>query len=177
MPDFQIATKPANKRPGVGRYIWYTSVDEVTLATVPASPTTQAEKVTIDDDHTFASTSNGWRKMWIDQETSNVIFAGVGAIGSKGATGTIQVMIPGTKKEVAAFIKDDPELVILVPNPDCDGEYLQLGNACSPLLIQPDYEFKTGTVSGTDMKGFTINLKYTTDVPTWYTGVVTEPTA
>jgi hypothetical protein len=178
MPDFNISSKGPNKRAGVGRFAWYSAISEIeTIASLPASPSTQADKVTISDDHIFTGT-NGFRKMYVDQDQANLIATGIGTIESKAADITLQVYFPGTKKEFAAFIKDDPEMILLVPSPDCDdNEYIQVGSGCSPARINPDWEFKTGTTSGNDGKGFMVNIKATASSVVWYAGTLTEATA
>lgn len=173
--DFNIAAKGPSEVPGIGTHAWYAKYDEfVNIATTPANPATQAEKVTIDDDHTFG-VGDGFRKMYVDVDNSMLDGTGYGTKHNKGVTMALNAFFPGTKKEFAAFLKDNPELIVLVPDATCgNGELKQIGTKCSPAHIDPEWTYNSATAGSNDNRGFEFRIVCHQPSLLWYAGTVTE---
>lgn len=176
--DFDIAQRGPSETPGIGAFAWYAKFDTFdTIATTPASPANQAEKVTIADAHTFLGTE-GFRKMYVDVDNSSLEGAGFGTKDNKGVTMSLNAFFPGTKKEFAAFLKDNPELIVLVGDAECgSGQYKQIGTKCSPAKIDAEWSYNSATAGSNDNRGYEFRIVCHQASVLWYEGAVTEPTA
>lgn len=173
---FDIATKGPNETPGIASFAWIAKhSDFLVIAGLPASPSTQAQKVTIADNHTFTP-PKGFEKMYIDVDNSMLEGAGFGTKDNKGATMRLNAFFPGTKVEFAAFLKDNPELIVLVPDGNCDGvpRYQQIGTKCSPAKIVAEWAYNSATAGSTDNRGFEFQIECHQGSLLFYTGTVTE---
>jgi hypothetical protein len=175
--DFDIASKVAgvDRNPGLGR-IWYAELGDFdTLAGVYASPSTQAEKVTIDGDHTFTGTE-GFRLMYTTAEKRSLETSVVGEEDSKGKMVDISAFFPGTDEEFEAFLLDDPDLICIVEPFPCNGtKKLQVGTACAPAKIVED-SYKSGTIKE-GVKGYEFKIRAYQGSLLFYPGTITEPSA
>lgn len=176
--DFQIANKPAgNKRvPGVGKIHIAEISTFLSIKSVFASPATQAEKVTIDGDHTFNGTE-GFRRMYTTAEKTDLEASAIGEEDSKGRKVMAKCFFPGSLPEFEAFLLDDPDMIAIIEPFPCNGvDRFQLGTSCSPAKIAPDHVFKAGTVKE-GVKGYEFNLVAYQPSLLFYPGAITEPTA
>jgi len=176
--DFGITLKTAgvNTTPGLGN-VWYAELSEFNvLASVFATPSSQAEKVTIDGDHTFTVGTDGFRLMYTTAEKRDLESAGIGEEDSKGRMVEVLCFFPGTSAEFEAFLLDDPELICVVEPFPCNGtNRLQIGTSCAPAKIAPDHSFKAGTVKE-GVKGYEFKIRSYQPSLLFYQGVITEPT-
>jgi hypothetical protein len=175
--DFNIATKaPSSKRqPGLVECL-YAVKDDINILQVPAvNGATPADRVTITQAHVFADPTNGFRKCYISQEKSDAMFKSFGDKDSKGSDSTVDVFIPGITPEVAGFLNEDPELILLIPNGPCGtSEYLQIGDRCKGADIQ-EWEAKFNKRGGNDSKGVQIKMNAKMSYITFYTAAIPIP--
>jgi hypothetical protein len=172
--DFLIDERPASiQSPGLG-IVYYSEVGNFTaIAGLPASPTTQAEKVTISDDHTFP-TDEGFREIYSTDNRKKFDVNGFGGRESGGADNIIELFYPGSREEFDAFLKDDPELIILVGNPDCSsGKFSQIGTKCSPAKIMKDWNFTSQVKGASEDAGYLFKVQAFQASKLTYTGTVT----
>lgn len=175
--DFEIASQVSgnDRVGGVGRVFYAEVADFTTIAQLPAAPATQADKVTISADHTFGGT-DGFRVMYSTPNKTSVEANGVGDDGSVGSEVVANCFFPGTDQEFSAFLKDDPDLILLVEHPDCaQGEYIQVGSKCRAAKIARDWAFTTG-VAPDGGKGFNFKVRAYMSSLIFYTGTLTEAT-
>lgn len=174
--DFLISDRaPGSKRsPGLVEVLYMLKSDIATLQTPTASPTTQAEKVTIDDAH-VPVTDEGFRAMYISARKSEHQTDSAGDEDAKSAVEKIVGFIPGITPEIAAFLYDDPELIILVPNGPCGtSEYRQLGTKCEGVKIK-EWKYSSKKFGGTEAKGVELTLEATQTNMLFYTAAVPLP--
>lgn len=174
--DFQISERaPGSKRtPGLVEVLYAVKSVLSTIATPTASPTTQAQKVTITTAH-VPITDEGFRSMYISSRKSEWMFESAGDEDAKSVTMQINAFIPGMTPEQAAFLYDDPDMIILVPNGPCGtSEYLQLGTKCDGVKIK---SFKAGSkrFGGTDAKGIELVLESSQGFITFYNAAIPLP--
>ncbi|MFN8698315.1 MAG: hypothetical protein ACK505_00105 [Flavobacteriales bacterium] len=173
--DLNIATKSSTK-PGLTKVLYALKSTFTTIAEPPASPTTQAQKVTIADDHVFAS-GQGWREAFMNDDRTNLAFEGQGDRFSKTGKLTLNLIIPGDEKTVAAMIKDDPEMILLIQkNPCQSGAYYQLGTKCKGATIEGGATWASGVADGSEVMGWEIPISCNQDTLYYYEGEVTLPT-
>lgn len=177
--DFAIDTKPAGKdrSPGIGN-VWYGELSAFdVIATPPASPASQAEKVTISDTHTFTDpVTEGFRKLYTTDTLRDLQDERTGGRDSRGKKVIVNCFYPGTKKEFEAFLLDDPELIVIVEPFPCDGTTkIQVGTKCSPARIMED-SFQSQRIDATEGKGYTFQLVAYQSSLLFYDGAITEPT-
>lgn len=172
---FDVGTRGSNEQNGVARHCWIARYEDFdTIAQLPASPSTQAEKVTISDDHTFG-VGAGFEKLYVDQRKTNYQVTGTGSVENKGGRAEVVAMFPGTKKEFDAFLKDNPELICLVEDPDCSaGVKKQIGTKCSPARIDVDWTYNSGTVGEDEDRGYAFKIFAHQSGNLYYEGALTE---
>lgn len=176
--DFQIDAKPAKvNAPGAGK-IYYSEVgDFATIATTPASPATQADKVTILDDHTFAGT-DGFREMYGTDTKKGVTSTAFGGRDSGGVEVMVEVFFPGDSEAFNAFLLDDPDLILLVGKPDCSqASFEQIGTACNPAKIVKDHAYNSLKLGESDDRGTLFKVSAYQPSRLTYKGAVTLATA
>lgn len=175
--DFDIATKPQMQGAGVGK-IYYAKIQDMeTIGTIFAAPANQGEKVTIENAHTFTGTE-GFREIYSSpkKKVLTVTQSGDEELGT--FTSRIEAFFPGNKKEFDAFLKDDPELILLINTPDCgDTEYIQVGTACNPARIVKDSEYNSGNNGGDTDRGTVFRIEGYASSKIYYDQVVTLATA
>lgn len=176
--DYQIANKVAgeNRKPGLGKinYAELSTFDN--LATVFASPSNQAEKVTIDGAHTFNNpVTEGFFELYATDTLRMLETEVVGERDSKGKKVTVSGFFPGTSEEFEAFLLDDPDLILLCEPFPCNGtKIIQVGTACSPARIVED-SYKTGT-NAEGKKGYEFKIEAFQSSLLFYTGPIPRPT-
>ena len=173
--DFNVATKAssAKRAPGLVE-LWFCKKDELSTIAVPlASPSTQAEKVTIDGPH-VATVGNGFQKLYISTRKSKGMWATEGDQDSKSVKHSVEVFVPGMTKEIAALLFDDPEMIVLYPNGPCGtSEYLQIGTKCDGGYIEKA-EGGTETFGGTNAKGTTLTISASQSAIYFYNDAIPE---
>lgn len=177
--DFEIKDKPAGgkRAPGIGT-VWYGEYNKFdVIGTIAPSPATQRDKVVIAVDHTFTDPiTEGFRKMYTTDTKSALEGAGYGEKDSGGADIKLNAFFPGTSEEFAAFLKDDPDLILLVNPGDCsDSTMYQIGTKCSPAKIMKDWGFNSGML-GDGTKGFEFRIQAFMPTLLFYEGLISEPT-
>jgi hypothetical protein len=174
--DLNIAIR-SKKKPGLTQVLYATEEILTTIAEPTATPTTQAQKVTISGDHVFV-TGEGFRKMFVNLDKSNFNLEGSGDRFSKTNKAMLKCFIPGDQKEVAAMIKDDPSFLILMQqNPCQSGSYWQLGTKCDLATIDAaSTKWTSGTIDGSTVMGWEFDLMCYQDTVYYYEGEVTLPT-
>lgn len=169
--DFAIQNRSIKKK-GLTRVLYAVKSDFTTLAEPPASPSTQAEKVTISTNHAFAE-GNGFREAWVNLDTSKLDLEISGSRYSKSGKAKLSMMIPGDSANISAFVQDDPELIILVQqNPCQSGAYWQIGTKCQGANIAAGAKWTSGAQEGDDM-GWEIPIEANQSSVLYYTGTVT----
>jgi hypothetical protein len=174
--DFLIAAAPAGaqKTPGVIEALYCVKSDLSTIGTPPAVPTTQAEKVTISTAHVAVATE-GFRKMYISTKKAEALFKGVGDEDGQSVDGELDAFIPGITPEWAAFLYDQPEMIILIPDGPCGtSRYYQLGTKCDGARVK-EWEAKTGKFGSTEVKGIQVKIGAVQSSILFYTAAVPVP--
>lgn len=170
--DLEISSPSTKTNRGVGK-VYVALVDDfLVLADLPASPTTQSEKVTIAADHTFTA-PKGFQE-FSASPWSNAYEADItGDEDSKTIHAKVKLFVPGKKKEVAALIKDNKRFIVLVQDNPCqETEYYQVGSKCSPAMIAAEGGFKSGT-NKDGKKGYEITLECYQPCELFYSGALT----
>lgn len=176
--DYQIANKTdgKNRKPGMGviNYAELSTFAEV--KGVFASPSTPAEEVSIDGAHTFNNpVTEGFFKMYSTSTLRMLEAELTGERDSRGRKITVSGFFPGTSEEFEAFIKRDPDLILLCEPFPCDGtKIIQVGTECSPATIASD-TFTTGTTQE-GKKGHEFTIEAYQDSLRFYTGPIPRPT-
>ncbi len=175
--DLNISTR-SRKKPGLTEVLYAMREDLNVIAEPAPNPSNQAAKVTVAGNHTF-QVGQGWRKMFVNLDKSNVGFEGSGDRYSKTGKMMIKCFIPGDKKEVAAMIKDDPEMLLLVrQNPCQTGSLWQIGTKCDFATIDgASTKWTSGTIDGNTVMGWEFDVFCYQDTLYYYEGEVTLPTA
>lgn len=174
--DLLINTAPtgAQKTPGVIEALYCLKSDLTTISTPIASPTTQAEKVTISVAH-VAAVNEGFRKIYISTKKAEAIFKGVGDEDGQSVDGELDAFIPGITPEWAAFLYDQPELIVLIPDGPCGtSRYYQLGTKCDGARVK-EWEAKTGKFGSTEVKGIQVKIGAVQSSILFYTAAVPLP--
>lgn len=175
--DFEIATQ-STKPSGITRILYAVKSELSTIAEPPSSPATQEEAVTIASDHVFSDVDNGWREIFFNDDQSVAEFETTGDRFAKTGKSMVKVIIPGDKKEVAAFIAADPELIILVQENPCQAGMLQqIGTKCRGAKIEGGAKWTSGTANGETVIGWEVTISCNQPSKLWYGGVVTLPSA
>lgn len=173
--DFAIESK-SSKKPGLTQCLYAVYSDLSTVAG-PTPGLTQDSKVTITADHVFTDVENGWRKMFVNLYKSNLMFEGQGDQFSGTGIMRLKCFIPGDEKTTSAFIKDNPELLLLVQKNPCQtGGYWQLGNKCDAArIVMSSAKWTSGTIDGKETMGWEFDMEAIQDTIYYYEGVVTLP--
>ena len=107
--------------------------------------------------------------------TSGTGKAGVKTVGSPdnwGIEKNFEAHVPGISAVWFELMAMPDEYVLLVQLGDCDSPtYLQYGTKCNPCLAD-GHEWASGTLGGTDKRGFTIKFKSYGSTPLLYTATV-----
>lgn len=175
--DFNIAQKApsAKRQPGLVE-CWYALKDSISqLQVPPVDGATPAERVVITTAHVFGNAAEGFRKCYISQEKSDAMFKSFGDKDSKGSDSTVDIFIPGITPQIAGFLNEDPELIILIPNGPCGtSEYLQIGDRCKGADIS-EWEAKFNKRGGNDSKGVQIKINAKMNYITFYQAAIPIP--
>jgi len=174
--DFLISTRAAGARrgPGVVEALYALKSDIATLATPPPSPANQLEKVTIEGPHIMV-TDEGFRKMYISPRKSEHTAKSTGDEDAKSDEEQLEGFIPGGTEEMAAFLLDDPELIILIPDGPCGtSRYRQMGTKCEGAKIA-SWEYASGKFGGNDAKGIKVMITSLQSSMLFYVDAIPEP--
>jgi len=161
-----------DKSAGVGHRILFQYEKNLVLANVPAEPVNKEDEVIISADHTFVDEeAGGWKRAYIDEEKADALFRDEGGISVNALKAALTIFIPGDSAKLAAFLKDKPRLVVLVPPLNCagPGKKVQIGTHCSPAKIV-SYQMGMGKYDGSEGKGFTVEIMAMQDRILFYTG-------
>lgn len=171
--DYDVKNR-SNKKSGLTAVYYAKMEDIVTIAEIGPTFTTQASKVSIYDNHTFA-TDDGFRVMYVDKEKSKLTWEGLGERGSGTGKCVLSCFIPGNRAAVAAMIADNPEMMFLTQlNPCQSGEYQQVGTKCDGAKIVPgSTNWTTGLINGSEVMGWTVTFECYQDSPIYYWGDLT----
>lgn len=171
--DLNVALRN-RKKPGMTEVLYATREALSSIAEPPASPTTQEQKVTITANHAF-NEGEGFRKMFVNLDKSNLALEGAGDRYSKTNKIMLKCFIPGDSKQVAAMVKDDPDFLILVrQNPCQSGAMWQVGTKCDlPTIEAGSLKWTSGTIDGGTVMGWEFDLMCYQDTIYFYEGQVT----
>ena len=151
--------------------MWYAPVSDFdVIQGTTASPTTLAERVTIDGDHTF-TTGNGFYKCYVTPNTLKMDVESTGSRDSRGAKQMATGFIPGDRAENAGLFRVAKNDAFIVVIKSCDGTVKQIGTQCSPA------DFVGGFQSGTNEdgeKGWTFNVESYGNGDLFYPGNIVE---
>ncbi len=173
--DLELSAESTNTQTGVAKVFIAPVGDFLVQADLTASPTNQGDKVTISGNHTFTS-PKGWQEVFASPFSKTYEADILGDEDNKSIHAKVKIFIPGKKKEVAAFIKDNPKFIVLVQNVPCqDAEYYQVGSKCAPAVIAAEGGFKSGTMKD-GKKGYEITLECYQPCEIFYGGTVTMST-
>ncbi len=175
--DYLISDRvPGTRRtPGVVECMYIEKSRLETIAVPAANPGTIAAKVTIVGAHVPTGT-NGFRKMYLQPKKSELKGKSAGDIDSKSVDIVLEGFIPGMYEELAAFLLDDPELIILVPNGPCGtSQYLQLGTKCDGAYVT-EHEYTSGIFGGNTAKGFKVMISAQQSSYLFYNSAIPLPT-
>lgn len=175
--DFEIGAVSPNTEKGLGTLYFAERSLFTAIAQLPSAPANQEEKVTISDAHTFAGT-DGFQKLTFNPKKSNYKSVPTGGDYSRGYEHTLEIVVPGNSKKFAAFLKDNPDIIIVATNVACGGtsqDPVQIGSKCGKVTIKPtEYDSKTTEVNEDDA-GWTVTFSAPSGSPSlFYSGVITE---
>lgn len=173
--NFDLATASTNTQNGVARVYIAAESDFLVQADLPASPTTQDEKVTISGNHTFTS-PKGFQLVKGSPYSTTYEADIIGDEDNKTIHAKVKIFIPGKKKAAAAFVKDNPRIIALVENVPCqDSEYYQVGTKCAPAVLAAEGGFKSGTMKD-GKKGTELTFECYQPCELFYGGTLTLST-
>lgn len=171
--NYQINVKNGKATPGIGRILIAAAADFDAIATLPPTPSTLEEEVTITADHTFL-TDKGFQEVYSGRKKKNFKVTGFGDDDAKGASSMVEIFHPGDNPKFDAWIKRDEDMIVLVGDVDCaENVWKQIGTKCNPARIVADWEFNSGQLAGSDAAGTSLRIEGHASSKLYYTGAVT----
>lgn len=158
----------SNNDGGLANYVYYAPLSHVnTFPTVPASPTTNADVVTIADDFVM-ETGKKFLKVYCTRDMGELTSKMVGETDSKSYENKVDLFIPGNEAEIAAFLEKikNTNAVWLVP--DREGKVRVLGSENLPAKIEVG-ETTSGKKAG-DARGTKMTISSVGRIAPFYTG-------
>lgn len=147
----------SNNDGGIGQYIYYSPLSNITtFPAVPATPTTNADVVTVSDPFVMVATKT-FKKIYCTRDQGEVVSKMIGETDSKSYENTAEFFIPGNQAEVLAFLEmiKNTNGVFIVP--DREDQMRIIGSKNLPAKIEVG-ETTTGKKAG-DMRGTKITVK------------------
>lgn len=175
---YEHLDETTNRKPGLSELAWFAPVSEFdTIAGTTAAPANPGDTVIIPTDHTFTTpASMGFRRMRSSQNVNKISLKSTGQVGSMTFDASFTGFIPGSDAALHETLKNllNTPVIILSKDADCDnGKVSQLGTECSPAYLK-EVEYTSGTVDGSERKGYALTFQAYQDSNRQYDGVITE---
>lgn len=163
-------------RGGYKDYLFFCPVaDFLVIATPLTTPLALGDEVTINGDHTFATT-NGFFKWELKQKSPTIKGTSVGDVGAKLMEYTGEVTILGDEATTQAQLERllNSKGICLLKDANCleDDVYAQIGDECDTPEFTVEFDGKT-TAEG--LKEYKVSFKAVAKYR--YEGALTESTA
>ncbi len=165
MSIYQNIIQHKFKTSGVGDFLYFAPISDfadggISCVTPPTPPAVHSldSSVTITADHTFA-TGGYFRKVLCAPHKNNLTAAGIGEAGSMKLDTSIQVFLPGSKKDLHGTVKQmmQDSFIALIKDAECEeDQWYQLGCDCIFATVSA-VEYTSGTTKE-GQKGYSITL-------------------
>lgn len=130
------------------------------------------DSLRLDGDITF-DTGDGFVEIYATKDTVQLMLKKVGQKDSRGFELELPFFHPSSNPAFAELLLEDPDLVILVKKPDCEGtEYICVGTSCRGVEIHGDFD--SGLSNEAEGRhGFSATISGYVPKYHYYTGTVT----
>lgn len=133
--------KPAGANPpGMSEEILVAVKQEILAFPAEKAYTVAGDTMRLDGDITFTA-PDGFVRVYATQDTVQLMLKKVGQKDSRGWNLDLSFWCPGLNAPFAELLTQDPDLVVLVKKPDCEGsEYVCLGTSCRSVSLSGDFD-------------------------------------
>lgn len=152
---------------GIADFMGFAPIEDFTTIVAPAAGATDIATA-----HTFG-VGGGFYKIPTSPNKNKYTAPSVGEPGSLKFTSKVEVFVPGSKKELHKLISDIKNVpgIVIARDANCaEGNFYQIGSACTPAFLTGGSEFDTGTTMD-GVKGYKLTFEAATP-PTTYSGAV-----
>lgn len=135
-----IVKPTGGNSPGMSEELLVCVKQEILAFPSVVSYTNPGDTLRLDGDITF-DTGDGFVSIYTTKDTVQLMLKKVGQKDSRGWNAELPFFCPGLNAPFAEMLTEDPDLVVLVKKPDCEGtEYICLGTSCRGVEISGDFD-------------------------------------
>lgn len=126
--------------PGMSEQILMCLKSDILVFPQAMTPVAPGDTLRITTDITF-EIGDGFVEAYATKDTVQLMLKKVGQKDSRGFNAELQFFVPGLNAAWAELLLNDPDVVVLVKRPDCDGlEYVCLGTKCRGMEVNGDFD-------------------------------------
>lgn len=173
--DYEVQ---AGKNPtGLASIIYLQELSKFDTIAGPTASAAPGDTVKITADHTFTAPTDGFRKLYVHENTPEIETEEIGEDGSKTLKCNVQGFHPNWNAALEEELREDKSYIVLVKRV-CNGAtptVFQLGTACLGAKLKG--MLKSGKTKEGGRFGFEVMIESVQAALYEYTGTITEPSA